>query len=93
MPGNTLKGRGDMYASAGRKAGAVGRWKMVPVEGTSVGGGYPRPRQVGCDLSSHAVGCKPGGRSLPDARRHQQPARSRLTKAGLQFPACSGSVG
>lgn len=41
MPGNTLKGRGDMYVSAGRKAGAEERQGMLVVEETGVGSGYP----------------------------------------------------
>lgn len=41
MPGNTLKGRGDMYESAGRKAGAEERQGMLVVEETGVGSGYP----------------------------------------------------
>ena len=41
MPGNTLKGRGDMYESAGRKAGAEERQRMLVVEETGVGSGYP----------------------------------------------------
>lgn len=60
---------------------------------TSVGDGNPRPGQVGCTLRSPSSVAGPRGRGLPDRGRRPQPARAPLTKAGLQFPACSGPWG
>lgn len=71
MPGNTLKGRGDMYESAGRKAGAEERQGMLVVEETGVRSGYPASPPARLQPLTVTPGAeRQRGRGLPDWRSH-----------------------